>query len=138
VVMVDYYSNFIEVERIANTASWPVIQALKVAFGRHGIPDSVVSDNRAIFASDEFQKFAAQGETQQLTTSPHYPQANGKAESAIKICKTLMKKSKLANTDLQFTLLNHRNIPTKPTNLPPARHCLAAMRIHSCHFQLHY
>ena len=55
-VVVDYYSNFIEVERITNMASRPVIQALKVAFGRHGIPDSVVSDNGPAFASDEFKK----------------------------------------------------------------------------------
>jgi len=121
VVIVDYYSNFIEVERVASTASRPVIQALKVTFGRHGIPDSVVSDNGPAFASDEFKKFAIQWEFQHITTSPHYPQANGKAESAVKICKTLMKKAKLANTDLQLALLNQRNTPTKPTNLSPAQ-----------------
>ena len=30
-----------------------------------------------------------------------------------------MKKAKLANADLQLALLNHRNTPTKPTNLSP-------------------
>jgi len=45
---------------------------------------------------------------------PHYPQSNGKAESA---CNTLLKKAKLAN----LTLLNHRNTPTEPINLSPAQ-----------------
>ena len=56
-----------------------------------------------------------------MTTSPHYPQANGKAESAVKTCKTLMKKAKLAKSDLQLALLNHRNTPSEPTNFSPAQ-----------------
>lgn len=35
----------------------------------------------------------------------------------MKICKTLDKKAKLANADLQLALLNHQNTPIKPTNL---------------------
>ena len=121
IVVVDYYSNYIEVERVSSTASRPVIQALKVTFARHGIPECVVSDNGPAFASAEFKQFAEQWEFQHITTSPHYPQSNGKAESAVKICKTLLKKAKLANSDIQLALLNHRNTPTQPTNLSPAQ-----------------
>ena len=120
-MIVDYYSNFIEVEQIRGTASRPVIQGLNVTFGRHGIPDCVVSDNGPSFASAEFQQFAKQWEFNHITTSPHYPQSNGKAKSAVKICKTLMKKAKLAKSDIHLALLNHRNTPTKPTNLSPAQ-----------------
>ena len=67
VVIVDYYSNFIEVERIKKTSSQSVIQVLKTIFGRHGIPDTVVSDN----ASEEFKKFADDWEFSHVTTSPH-------------------------------------------------------------------
>jgi len=66
-------------------------------------------------------------EFRHIATSPHYPQANGKAESAVKICKSLMKKSKLANTDLQLALLNHCNTSTKPINLSPTQ------RLFGCH-----
>ena len=79
----------------------------------------MVSDNGPAFASAEFQEFAKQWELDHITTSPHYPQSNSKAESVVKICKTLMKKAKLAKSDL--LLLNHRNTPTKPTNLSPAQ-----------------
>ena len=54
VVIVDYYSNFIEVERVKNTSSQSVIQVLKTIFGHHGIPDTVVSDNGPTYASEKF------------------------------------------------------------------------------------
>ena len=84
VVIIYYYSNFIEVERTKNTSSQSVIQVLKTIFGRHGIPDTVVSDNGPAYASEEFKKFADDWESSHVTTSPHYPQSNGKAESAVK------------------------------------------------------
>ena len=121
IVMVDYYSNFIEFERIKNTSSHSVIQALKTTFGRHGIPESLVSDNGPVYASEEFRKFASQWDFQHITTSPHYSQANGKAESAVKICKALLKKAQLAKSDIHLALLNQRNTPTLPTNASPAQ-----------------
>ena len=83
----DYYSNFLEVDRLRSTTSNAVIQSLKKTFARHGIPDIVVSDIGPQYASDEFHKFAAAWKFNHITTSPHHPQANGKAESAIKILK---------------------------------------------------
>ena len=107
IVIVDYYSNFIELEQVKSTAAQPVIQALKVTFVRHGVPECVISDNGLSYASEEIKRFAEQWDFQHVTTSPHHPQSNGKAESAVKICKTLMKKAKLAKSDVQLALLNH-------------------------------
>ena len=120
-MIVDYYSNFIEMERIATISSRLVIQVLKRTFSRHGIPESLVSDNGPAYASEEFHEFASKWEFRHVTTSPHYPQANGKAESAVKICKNLLKKSQLAKSDVHLALLNHRNTPTEPTNTSPAQ-----------------
>ena len=47
VVIVDYYSNFIEVERVKSTSSQSVTQVLKTIFGRNGIPDT---DNGPTYA----------------------------------------------------------------------------------------
>ena len=44
-VLVDYYSNFIELDYLADTSSQTVIHKLKIHFARHGVPDYVVSDN---------------------------------------------------------------------------------------------
>ena len=115
IVVVDYYSNFIEMKRITSTSSKSVIQALKMIFGCHGIPESLVSDNGPAYVSQEFQEFASKWEFQYITTSPHYCQANVKAESEVKTCKTLLKKVQLAKSDIHIALLNHCNTPTEPT-----------------------
>jgi len=39
VVLVDYYSDFVEVQEVADTTSPTIIQFLKEQFSRHGIPD---------------------------------------------------------------------------------------------------
>ena len=57
VVIVDYYSNFTELEQIKSTAAQPVIQALKTTFARHGVPERVISDNGPAYASEEFKRF---------------------------------------------------------------------------------
>ena len=44
-VVSDYYSNFIEVEKITRMTSGSVIKVLKAMSARYGVPDSVVSDN---------------------------------------------------------------------------------------------
>ena len=66
-------------------------------------------------------KFALAWEFKHITTSPRYPSSNGKAESAVKICKTPLKKSQVSKSDLYLALLDHRNTPTEQTNLSPAQ-----------------
>ena len=107
-------------ERIATTSSRSVIQVLKRTFSRHGIPESLVSDNGPAYASEEFHEFASKREFRHVTTSPHYLQANGKAESAVKICKNLLKKSQLAKSDVHLysTTATHQQsqqIPHQPS-----------------------
>ena len=45
IVVMDYYSNLFEIERLHDTQSTTVINKLKPMFTRHGILDVVVSDN---------------------------------------------------------------------------------------------
>ena len=56
-----------------------------------------------------------------VTSSPYYPKSNGKAESAVKTCKNLLRKVDLAKTDVYLSLLDHRNTPTESTGLSPAQ-----------------
>ena len=77
-VVVDYYSNFIEVERLTTITTSGVCKSLKGVFSRYGIPDKLVSDNGPQFSSAEFTKFAKDWGFQHLTSSPRYPQSNRK------------------------------------------------------------
>lgn len=57
-VISDYYSSYIEVARITSITSRSIIKELKAVFARFGIPEVLLTDNRAQFSSAEFSVFA--------------------------------------------------------------------------------
>jgi transposase InsO family protein len=57
-VVVDYYSRYMEIQKLTSTTSAGVISALKGIFSRHGIPVEFMSDNGPQFASQEMKEFA--------------------------------------------------------------------------------
>ena len=68
-VTVDYYSKFIEIDRLYDTTNSEVIHKLKAHMTRHGIPKRVVSDNGHQYSSDEFRRFAMTYEFEHVTSS---------------------------------------------------------------------
>uniref|UniRef100_A0A2C9L486 Integrase catalytic domain-containing protein n=1 Tax=Biomphalaria glabrata TaxID=6526 RepID=A0A2C9L486_BIOGL len=109
--IVDYYSNFIEVEHLHTTTSQVVIRKLKNLFARYGVPKVCISDFGPQFSSAEFTAFMEAWGVQHLKSSPGHHQSNGKAEAAVKILKNLMKKSKESKSDTYEALLEFRNTP---------------------------
>jgi transposase InsO family protein len=94
-VVVDYFSRYPEVASLTKLTSQAVVEHCKAIFGRHGIPEVVVSDNGPQFnpcPSSPFRKFAEEYGFQHITSSPKFPQSNGMAEAAVKIVKSFMKK----------------------------------------------
>jgi len=57
-VVVDYFSKYLEVIKLGTITSRSVIDGLKAMFSRHGIPETVISDNGPQFSSHEFSVFA--------------------------------------------------------------------------------
>ena len=88
-VVSDYFSNYIEVARLSSTPTQAVFRELKTMFARFGIPEILVTDNAPQFSSNEFQVFAKSLSFNHVTTSPRYPQSNGKAENAVRTVKRL-------------------------------------------------
>ena len=70
-----------------------LILHLRSIFARHGIPETVVSDNGPQYASYEFARFASEEGFTHVTSSPRYPQSNGKAERTVQTVKAMLKKS---------------------------------------------
>lgn len=107
-LLVDYYSRFIEVSLLAELSTHEVIEHMKSHFARHGIPEILTSDNGPQYASDEFRKFS-EGKYyfQHVTSSPRYPQSNGAAERAVQTIKSIMKKA----DDPYLGLLAYRTSP---------------------------
>ena len=113
---VDYYSRFAEVQKLTSTTSSSIITHLKSMFARFGIPAEMVSDNRPQFSSVEMKEFSETYGFRHITTSPHYPQANGLAERTVKTVKGLLMNS----TDPYKALLSYRATPMPWCALSPA------------------
>ena len=94
---------------------------LKGIFARFGIPLTVVTDNGSQFDSNEFQKFAEVYEFNHVTSSPHYPQANGQAERAVQIVKKMFMKAKATGEDPHLALLAYRTTRHEVTGVAPAQ-----------------
>ncbi len=88
-------------------------KCLKAHFSRHGIPDTVISDNGPQLDSREFNSFAREWEFEHVTSSLYHSQSNGKAESAVKIAKRLIKKAEKSGHDKYKAISDWRNTPTE-------------------------
>ena len=110
-ILVDYCSSFIEVEQLRDTKSEVIMKLCKSQFARYGIPDTLVTDNGPQFSSEAFRNFACCYGFQHCTSSPHYPQSNGRAEKAVQTIKSLIKKANADKKDIYLALLELQNAP---------------------------
>ena len=69
--------------------------------------EKVISDNRPQFSSQEFSQFSDQYCFEHATSSPHFPQSNGKTKRAVHTVKMLLKKA----DDPYMALLAYHNTP---------------------------
>ena len=113
---VDYYSRYAEVQKLNSTTSSSVMTHLKSIFARFGIPAEMVSDKRLQFSSQEMKDFSENYGFRHITTSPHYPQANGLAERTVKTVKNLLENA----SDPYKAFLSCRAAPLLWCALSPA------------------
>jgi hypothetical protein len=124
-VIVDYYSDFWELDRLHSTSSESIINKCKIHFKTHGIPDVLDSDNGPQFDCKEFKLFAAKWEFQHCTSSPYHHQSNGKAESAVKIAKKIITRTLREKSDLNLAILEWRNTPTSGMQSSPVQRLMS-------------
>lgn len=111
-IMVDYYSNFIEVAPLKqDTSTSTIVKNMKANIARYGVMDTLVSDNGPQFASREFKDFVEAYGINHVTSSPLYQQSNGLAERAVQTVKNLTKKCFETGDDIYLCLLELRNTP---------------------------
>ena len=90
VVLVDIYSDFIELSQLPDLSSNALIKAIKPVFATHGAPATLITDNGTNFISSKFRRFLRY--VNHITSSPHHHQSNGQAEAAVKLMKGIIKK----------------------------------------------
>ena len=106
-LIVDYYSRYIEIALLKQTTAEEVIKHTKSIFARHGIPELVISDNGPQYSSKAYADFAKEFQFKHVTSSPYHPQSNGEAERAVGTVKSLLKKEK----DPYLAILSYRATP---------------------------
>ncbi|KAL8616163.1 hypothetical protein ACOMHN_066649 [Nucella lapillus] len=140
-ITVDYYSRYFEIDELPSTTSATVIRKLSVHFARHGIPETVMSDNGPQFVAEEFKTFASTWDFDHLTSSPGYPQSNGLAEKTVQTVKNILDKARSDGRNALLSILEYRssNIDGPTTTLHPSDHHQAFEakdhRVIQCYFK---
>ena len=105
VIIADYTSKYIEIERLTDKSSPSVINKIKKIFARHGIPKELYTDNGPEYTAQSFKHFAKEWDFRHVTSSPHVPQSNGFVERAIQTVKKSLKKAHDGNEGPYLTML---------------------------------
>ena len=88
ILVVDYLSGDIEVEKLSNESTESVISYIKRILLHHGTPNEMISDYGPQYSSYKFAEFASKWDFKHLTSSSYYP----KAERAVQTMKKIIKK----------------------------------------------
>ena len=94
-VVVDYFSRFLEFAVLKSTTSAKIIEAIRPLFARFGVPYSLRTDNGPQFAPEEFETFLQTQGVERRKTTPLWPQANGRWSARIALCSNVSKLRRL-------------------------------------------
>ncbi len=123
---------WIVVELMPSITSAKTIEKLRMIFSTHGLPQKLVTDNRANFTSSEFLQFTEKNGIKHVTLAPYYPSTNGLAERAVQTFKRAIER--MHNLPIQDRLskflLTYRLTPHTTTGIAPAE-LLMGRRPHS-------
>ena len=86
-----------------------------------------MSDNGPQFASDQFHKFSQEYDFKHTTTSPYFPQANGEAESGVRIAKKILKQHDPFLALMSYLATPHTFTGVRPCQLMMGREIRALL-----------
>ncbi|XP_055543277.1 uncharacterized protein K02A2.6-like [Wyeomyia smithii] len=123
-VVVDYFSRYIEVEVTKKTDSAETIKRLDPIFARFGNPFSITADNGRQFISEEFKDYCVSKDIKLIHTTPYWPQQNGEVERQNRSILKRLTISQATNADweveLNKYLLMYRSTPHSTTGKTPS------------------
>jgi hypothetical protein len=116
-IIIDYYSRWIEIVKLENKTSDAIIDVLRDLFSKFGIPNEIIADNMP-FSSLRFHEFAKSWEFKITTSSPYYSQRN---EKGVGIAKNMLKISQYTGKSIFEHLLAYSNTPITGLSVSPAQ-----------------
>ena len=124
-VVVDYFSRFVEVDILQSSTTAEVIaNRLDHHFSRHGLPTSLRTDNGPQFIAGSFKKYLAEVGVEPRRTTSLWPRANGEVErqnrSLMKAIRVAHAEGKPWRAELRKFLLAYRAMPHTTTGQSPS------------------
>lgn len=125
-VVVDYYSRFIEVCEMTDITASQTIKELATIFSRYGLPTSLRVDNGPQFSErcDEFREFCDVSGIALINTIPFWPAMNGEVErqnrSLLKRLRIAQELGKDWRMELRNYLLTYHSTSHSTTGKSPA------------------
>ena len=95
-IIVDYYSRFYEVEVMQSTEK--IIDRLADTFCRHGLPNTIKSDNGPQFKSNEFREYCEQHSIIHQKVTAKWAQVNGEVAGQN---RSLLKRLHIAQAEME-------------------------------------
>ncbi|XP_053690472.1 uncharacterized protein K02A2.6-like [Sabethes cyaneus] len=123
-VVVDYFSRYIEIEVMKKTDSAETIKRLDPMFARFGNPFSITADNGRQFISEEFKDYCVSKDIKLIHTTPYWPQQNGEVERQNRSILKRLTISQATNADWEEELIKYllmyRSTPHSTTGKTPS------------------
>lgn len=123
-VVIDYFSKFIQVEVLSSISAQQLIKAMRSIFTNFGPPYSIRADNGSQINCEEFREFCREYDIKLIHTPPYWPQANGEVE---RMNQTIGKQLKISRSrksdwkeDLKIFISNYHATPQSTTGISPA------------------
>ncbi len=141
-VVIDYYSRYYEVSIMKTTVTSKIIESLEEIFSRHGLPESLTTDNRPQFVAAEFKNCIECQGIQHHKVTAKWPQANGEVERQN---RSLLKRIQIAHAEkkdwkkeLNVYLASYRSLPHSTTGVSPAELLMVGKYVHDCQKSVMY
>lgn len=123
-VIIDYYSRYLEVEIMRSITAEATIERLDKIFTRLGFPRTITLDNAKQFVSSRFTEYCKDNGIYLNNTCPYWPQANGEVERQN---RTLLKRLQIGHaqtgnwkSELNQFLMLYYTTPHSVTNKTPS------------------
>ena len=124
VVMIDYYSKWVEMAFTREPSSDAVIEFIDVVASREGFPKQVVTDNGTHFTSDKFASYLQSVGIDHIRISPYHPAGSGAVERMNRSIKSALQMADVEGVDrrryMQTFLQNYRATPHATTGKSPS------------------